>query len=153
MGQLVNTGLTAIGFPAGGAAGGAAAASLPTRAGGGPVNGATSYLVGENGPELFTSSIPGNIVSNGALLSGLAANSSRGGSPATPPIVNVNITAPPGTTATQTSQSNSPGGGVSMDILIQQFDSALGNRIAEGSSTTGNAIASRFGLNAAAGTR
>jgi hypothetical protein len=37
------------------------------RASGGPVVSGTTYLVGENGPELFTSSTSGTIIPNGAL--------------------------------------------------------------------------------------
>jgi hypothetical protein len=37
------------------------------RASGGPVSAGTTYLVGENGPELFTSSTSGNIIPNGAM--------------------------------------------------------------------------------------
>ena len=37
------------------------------RAMGGPVSAGTTYLVGENGPELFTSSTSGNIIPNGAI--------------------------------------------------------------------------------------
>jgi hypothetical protein len=37
------------------------------RAAGGPVSAGTTYLVGENGPELFTSSTSGSIIPNGAM--------------------------------------------------------------------------------------
>lgn len=37
------------------------------RAAGGPVSAGTTYLVGENGPELFTSSSSGTIIPNGAM--------------------------------------------------------------------------------------
>lgn len=37
------------------------------RAAGGPVSAGTTYLVGENGPELFTSSTSGTIIPNGAM--------------------------------------------------------------------------------------
>ena len=37
------------------------------RASGGPVSAGTTYLVGENGPELFTSSSSGTIIPNGAM--------------------------------------------------------------------------------------
>ena len=37
------------------------------RAAGGPVSAGTTYLVGENGPELFTSSTSGRIIPNGAM--------------------------------------------------------------------------------------
>jgi uncharacterized protein YjgD (DUF1641 family) len=37
------------------------------RAAGGPVSAGTTYLVGENGPELFTSSTSGTIIPNGSM--------------------------------------------------------------------------------------
>jgi hypothetical protein len=40
------------------------------RAAGGPVSGGTTYLVGENGPELFTPSSSGNIIPNNRLGGG-----------------------------------------------------------------------------------
>jgi hypothetical protein len=40
------------------------------RAAGGPVSAGTTYLVGENGPELFTSSTSGSIIPNGAMGGG-----------------------------------------------------------------------------------
>lgn len=40
------------------------------RAGGGSVAGGVPYLVGEQGPELFTPNVPGNIIPNGTALSG-----------------------------------------------------------------------------------
>jgi hypothetical protein len=40
------------------------------RANGGPVSAGTTYLVGENGPELFTSSTSGTIIPNGAMGGG-----------------------------------------------------------------------------------
>jgi hypothetical protein len=44
--------------------------ALPARAAGGPVDSGTTYLVGENGPELFTSDRSGQIIPNGALGGG-----------------------------------------------------------------------------------
>ena len=44
------------------------------RAAGGPVSAGTTYLVGENGPELFTSSTSGNIIPNGAMGGGNTIN-------------------------------------------------------------------------------
>jgi hypothetical protein len=44
--------------------------TLPVRALGGPVMGGTSYLVGEQGPELFTPSTSGNITPNHAMSGG-----------------------------------------------------------------------------------
>ena len=48
---------------------------LPTdgaRAVGGPVRGSGSYLVGENGPELFMPGVSGQVVSNNRLIDGIA---------------------------------------------------------------------------------
>ncbi len=53
------------------------------RAGGGPVHGGGSFLIGEDGPELFTPKVSGNITSNQSLgkavkASKMAANDGRG---------------------------------------------------------------------------
>jgi hypothetical protein len=48
--------------------------TLPARALGGPVMGGSSYLVGEQGPELFTPSSAGNITPNHALGGGGTIN-------------------------------------------------------------------------------
>lgn len=45
-----------------------------TRASGGPVLGGNTYLVGENGPELFTPDLAGAIVPNAALAGGAASD-------------------------------------------------------------------------------
>jgi len=44
--------------------------SIPGRAAGGSVAANTTYMVGEHGPELFSSRSPGTIVPNGALATG-----------------------------------------------------------------------------------
>ena len=49
------------------------------KAGGGPVSGGMSYLVGEKGPELFTPGTSGNITPNSALGKGSGANGRGGG--------------------------------------------------------------------------
>lgn len=43
---------------------------LPGRAAGGPVGAGRSYLVGEQGPEVFTPTVNGTIIPNGALAGG-----------------------------------------------------------------------------------
>lgn len=50
--------------------------STPARAAGGPVASGTTYLVGENGPELFTPSTAGNIIPNHKLNQGSSAGGS-----------------------------------------------------------------------------
>ena len=59
--------LISLGSKIGGAIGGMFGGG---RAAGGPVVGGTTYLVGEQGPELFTPSGSGNIIPNGALGGG-----------------------------------------------------------------------------------
>ena len=49
------------------------------RASGGPVSGGTTYLVGENGPELFTPSSSGSIIPNGQLRGGGVVVNINGG--------------------------------------------------------------------------
>lgn len=59
--------LVSIGSKIGGAIGGAFGGG---RATGGPVSSGTTYLVGEQGPELFTPSTSGRIIPNGAMGGG-----------------------------------------------------------------------------------
>lgn len=59
---------------------------LPGRAAGGPVQGNTPYLVGEQGPELF---VPG---SNGSIMTNAALNKNAGGMGAQPVVNNTYIT-------------------------------------------------------------
>ena len=56
---------SAVGSFVSNAASSAVSAITGKRAAGGPVNAGSSYLVGENGPELFTPSVTGRIVPNG----------------------------------------------------------------------------------------
>lgn len=66
--QLINLGLNSLlGGSGGGLLGGLISGA---RANGGPVNGGSTYLVGERGPELFTPSSAGRITSNADLQGG-----------------------------------------------------------------------------------
>lgn len=66
--QLINLGLNSLfGGQGGGLLGGLISGK---RANGGPVNGGSTYLVGERGPELFTPSSAGRITSNADLQGG-----------------------------------------------------------------------------------
>lgn len=53
---------------------GGSASTPPARAAGGPVSSGTTYLVGENGPELFTAPASGHIVPNHELSGGGGAS-------------------------------------------------------------------------------
>lgn len=112
------------------------------RADGGPVDGGSLYLVGERGPELFRPSSPGTIIPNGATASGSAS-----------PNVVLNISAPAGTTARETGRSANSDGGMTLDVLIEQIEGAMAQRVGEDRSTLGEAMKSRFGLSSAAGAR
>lgn len=70
-----------------------------------------------------------------------------------PASVTVNITAPPGTQATETRRQTGEGGDMSLDILLEQFDGAIGRRIGDGTSVIGQALQSTYGLNPAVGAR
>lgn len=143
VGNAITTGLTGLLAPASPAAGpgGWVTTVAGARAEGGPVDAGNLYLVGERGPELFRPSMPGTVIPNGAPAGG------GGASP-----VNVHITAPAGTTARETGRQ-SDGNGMSIDIMIEQIDSALGQRLSDDRSTLGDAMKSRFGLSSAAGAR
>ena len=75
---------SAFGFGGGGSVGDIFKGLLGFRAAGGPVSAGGSYIVGENGPELFTPNTGGRIVSNSDLTRG-----SIGGFSAQPVQVNV----------------------------------------------------------------
>ena len=117
------------------------------RASGGPVDGGQTYLVGENGPELFKAPQSGSIVPNSALGSSSGGGGSGGAAPVT-----VNVHAPDGTTA-RTQQTPNGSGGMNIDVLIEHIDAALGQKANEGSSVLGNAMSQRYGLNAGFGAR
>lgn len=67
------------------------------RAHGGPVTAGTTYLVGERGPELFTASASGSIVPNHQLERVAAAGGNT-------TVVQVNVTAPQGTSRSSATQ-------------------------------------------------
>lgn len=67
--QAISAALGGLGVPLVDPSAAAGAGSLPARAGGGPVQPNRSFLVGENGPELFTPNRGGNITPNEALQS------------------------------------------------------------------------------------
>ena len=64
--QAVGNGIASVANSVGGAVSGAVHAIVP-HASGGSVNPYGTYLVGENGPELFTSSVGGSILPNSSL--------------------------------------------------------------------------------------
>ncbi|MEG6507039.1 tape measure protein [Nitratidesulfovibrio sp. 1201_IL3209] len=89
-----------------------------TRAGGGPVLSGNTYLVGENGPELFTPNSSGAVLPNGALSGGIGTN------------VQINIIESANAKAevTQTPTAN----GVRLDVVIKDVvaqDIAKGGKI------------------------
>jgi phage-related minor tail protein len=131
-----------LGGGAGGGIGSWQTTSVPAMASGGTMSAGVPTLVGERGPELVLPRGGERVVPNHALGYG-------GGSPN----VVVNITAPSGTSATETGRRGNADGGISMDILIETIDGALGQRLADGASTFGDAMKSTFGLGRAAGAR
>ena len=67
--QAISAALGGLGVPLIDPSAAAGAGSLPARASGGPVQPNRSFLVGENGPELFTPNRGGNITPNEAMQS------------------------------------------------------------------------------------
>jgi Lambda phage tail tape-measure protein (Tape_meas_lam_C) len=168
LGQGANSVVNSISGSIGGALGGGASTAGTSgwttttslaidgaRAAGGPVADGKLYLIGEQGPELLRMRGDGDVVPNGGSL--ILPPPSYGGagpsSAASPPNITINITAPPGTSAKEVSRYEDSGGGMNMELLIEQMDSSIGQRITEGRSSTGNAMTSTFGLNRAAGAR
>lgn len=101
---------------------------------GGPVSGRKTYLVGENGPELFAPGQNGHIIPNKAL-----AGAGGGGAP---PVVNVY--APPGSSV-ETRQS-SAGGRQVTDVIISAVTSDIASN-----GPIGKMLQGRYGLNRARG--
>lgn len=136
----------------GGGASGTTAGWTPTvsidgaRAGGGDIDGGKMYLVGENGPELIRPRADATVVPNGMFGGGTSV-------PSVGPSVVLNITAPAGTTARETSRSQDSDGGMTIDVLFEQIEARIGGGIADGSSPVGAAIQSTFGVSRAAGAR
>ncbi|MFM0326081.1 phage tail tape measure protein [Caballeronia glebae] len=108
--------------------------SLPARAGGGPVDGGTTYLVGEKGPELFVPGQSGSIVPNHALGGG-------GGGDVSVQIVN-NSTAD--VQQPQVSQDSS--GKRFIRLIIDQAKSEMASDVAGGQGSMSKALGARYGL-------
>jgi len=101
------------------------------RAGGGGVTGGTTYLVGEQGPELFTPNTSGRILPNDAM---------GGGGPA---VVNVYNNAPG---VRVTPREREQGGVRTLDLTIDQLDQALAQRVSRGNSSLAGAMTNRRSL-------
>ncbi len=95
--------------------GGGGTETPPAKASGGPVTRGSTYLVGEQGPELFRASNSGSIVPNNKL----AGNTTT-----------VNVYTQPGETAETTTRS-SPQGDI-IDIMMKQVDSRMNEQISRG---------------------
>ncbi len=102
------------------------------KASGGPVSAGTTYLVGENGPEMFSPMTSGNIIPNNAMGGGVV----------------VNIIESPGNGG-QVQQSNQGGVNV-IDIMVEKVKGAIGADIGNGGSLA-NLIQRRYGLSPAMG--
>ena len=142
LGQLVAGALNG-----GGGVGSWSTSVIPARAMGGPVQAGMPYIVGERQPELFVPDRPGSVFPSVPQIGGGASQVH-----VAPPQVTVNVTAPQGTTARETGRSSN-GSGMTLELLIEQVDQVIGQKIAEGSSLVGSATSQRFGLSAAAGAR
>lgn len=106
-----------------------------TAATGGPVSSNKTYLVGEQGPELFTPNAAGSIIPNGAL----------GGSGV---IVNVHNNA---TGAQATTREREENGMTVIDVMIEQVKTAIAGDISRGAGAVPNALQGTYGLNRVAG--
>jgi lambda family phage tail tape measure protein len=111
------------------------------RAAGGPIQPGGTYMVGEKGPELFTSSTGGSIIPNHALPA-----ISGGGSGIQ---VNV-INSVANDVQANVSQRSGPDGTV-LDVQITRIQRAIAADINKGRGPISNAIAGQFGLNRAVG--
>ena len=107
------------------------------RAGGGPVSSGSTYLVGENGPELFTPGASGSITPNHALGGGGGVS------------VAVNIIGAP--SQPQVEQRSDGNGGLTLDIIFERVDQFMAGNITSGRGATQQALGNTCGLNRAAG--
>jgi len=103
--------------------------------GGNPPVGKAS-IVGENGPEWFVPNTPGTVIPNGAMAGG-------GGM-----VVNIMNNAP-GVKVTPTERQEN--GVRQLDIMIDQIDQALGQRVARGTGALTGAMQNRWALGRARG--
>lgn len=101
------------------------------RAAGGPVSGGKTYLVGEEGPELFTPGVSGGITANGAL----------GGR------VTVNVINQGGAMAVQSqSQRTGPDGGLTIDVIVRAVEAGMADNVANRSGPLSRALEGGYGL-------
>jgi hypothetical protein len=118
--------------------GGWVATSVPkifAAATGGPVSSNKTYLVGEEGPELFTPNAAGSIIPNGAL----------GGSGVVVNVIN-NVTG-----AQASTRERQENGTTVIDVMIEQVKSAIAGDISRGSGSVPSALQGAYGLNRVAG--
>jgi hypothetical protein len=101
------------------------------RAKGGPVSGGKTYLVGEEGPELFTPGISGGITPNNALGSK----------------VTVNVINQGGGLAVQSqTQRQSPDGGLTIDVIVRAVEAGMADNVANRSGPLSRALEGGYGL-------
>lgn len=105
------------------------------RAGGGPVSSGGTYLVGENGPELFTPGASGSITPNHALGGGVSVAVNIIGAPSQP----------------QVQQRSDGNGAMTLDVIFDRVDQFMAGNITSGRGATQAALGNTYGLNRAAG--
>lgn len=106
------------------------------RASGGPVSSGTTYLVGENGPELFTPGASGSITPNGAL----------GGTTVKVEVIN-NVTGAQAVTRT----IDGPQGQQIIQVVLDRIESSIAGNVSSGKGHLASALHSTYGLNRVAG--
>ena len=105
------------------------------RAGGGDVSGGSSYLVGEQGPEIITPRTNGTVIPNNKL----------GGGDVT---LQVNVINNASQQVSATPQQNDSGG---FDLIIEQIEGKIAGNISRGTGSLNSSISHTFGLNRVAG--
>ena len=100
-----------------------------SRSTGGPVERGTTYMVGEDGPKLFTASNSGNIIPNNKLGSG--SNTT------------VNVYTQPGETA-EVNTHSSPDGDI-IEVFMKQVDSRINEQVSRGQGLA-RTLEGRYGL-------
>jgi tape measure domain-containing protein len=108
---------------------------------------ATMTLMGLFGEGFGTTKwVPGGLM--GDIIGSFGASSvpAGAGSMAAGPQVSLNITEAPGTVATP-SVSYTPGGGLSLDVLIEKVEAGISKNVARGRGTLGSTMQGTYGLN------
>jgi hypothetical protein len=110
------------------------------RATGGPTQPGRSYLVGENGPEMFVPNTAGQVLpgNNGTTV-------------ISSPQIQVNVINNTGTQVQSSQRTRQDGGITQIDVMLETIEGGLARKVQSGSGPLSDVLARQFGMNRAAG--